>query len=144
MKKLLRLLSLLIFTCLSACSYLSQEPLEIQLANILFTNATLFETSLQADIRYENPNENAFKVVSAVHRLALNGVDVGKGFHRKAFTVPAYGTVTEQVDFRLSNISLATKAQKLINSNTFEYQVTSKIKTTSGSFSVVNEGTVLQ
>lgn len=139
-----KLIAFLLLCILSACSSFTMEPPEIHLANVLFTNATLFETTLEADIRYENPNDEDLLVKSAVHRLSLNGLDIGKGFHRHDFTVPAYGSVTEKVDFRISNVSMATKGQSLIQSGRFDYAVHSRVKTNKGSFSVENEGNIIQ
>ena len=144
MKRTIFCLGFFLFLALSSCTSLSLEPPELQLANIEFSEATLFETTLEADVRYENPNSEELRVKSAIHKLTLNGIDVGKGFHRKTFVVPAYGNSVEAVVFRLSNIEMLTKVQSLVNSPSFKYAVESKLRTESGSFSLSNSGSIVQ
>lgn len=139
-----RVYAILIFLTLllSACSSYFLEPPEVTLSNIEFSTISIFETGLIATVRFQNPNDVDLRFITGKHRLTLNGVDIGNGYHEGSFTVDAYGSSVQPVTFRVGNLGLLTKIERLIAANQLEYAVTSRMKTSRGSFTVKNSGSV--
>ena len=136
--------SIILIAFLSACSSFFLEPPEVTLSDVKFSTISIFETGLIATVRFQNPNDVDLHFKSGKHRLTLNGVDIGNGYHDGPFTVDAYGSKVQPVTFRVGNLGLLTKIERLIAANRLEYKVTSSMKTSRGSFTVKNSGKIQQ
>lgn len=140
MNRLFLALTILLIT---SCALTSPAP-EISLVDVAFDEISLFETNLKAKVRYENELDTDLQIRGSVHRLSLNGIDVGKGISDEAITIPRLGTKTQLVTFRISNLGLLTKVQRLIDSQGYNYEIRSKVYAGKGfnskTFHIVNDG----
>ncbi len=143
-----RIISILILLTISACSTVGLTPPEVSLVDVRFDEMSLLETNLKAKVRYENESNKAIRSTGTVHELTLNDIYIGKAMSDESLTIPRLGTATQEVTFRLSNISLLTKIQQLMNSNRLDYDIESKIYVGSGftgsSLTQHNSGKILQ
>ncbi len=79
------------------------EEMEITLADLQFTEATLFETTMVARMRVANPNPDPLAFEGASFKLYLDDRKVGTGMAPEPFTVDALATTVVDVTFHLNN-----------------------------------------
>lgn len=110
------------------CATTPEEPtLEAGLANLRFSQATLFETVAVLDIRLENLAPEEVRVTGASHRVAVNGVKLGRGMTGETLTVPRLGSALQPVEFHLRNLSVARTLHELSRSRTIDYELESTL-----------------
>lgn len=126
MYRFLSVLTLLLFTFVATgCfSHRVKEP-AISLIDVNFSEVSVFETTLQARLRLENENSFPVTVIGGVHQIRLNDVSIGKGITSEVIEIPRYGSAESRVTVRLSNISMLSHLQKLIESEKFDYRIES-------------------
>jgi LEA14-like dessication related protein len=88
------------------------EEMEITLVNLEFTEATLFETTMVAQIRVANPNPDPLSFEGASFKLYLDDRKVGTGMVPDPFTVEELATTVVKATFHLNN---ATAAFRIID-----------------------------
>lgn len=111
-------------TLLAGCSF-HQGP-SVSLVNVHFQDATVLETAATFTLRLSNENPEPVTYNGGVHKIYLNGLYVGKGLCADSVTVPRLGTVTNNVTVHLSNLLLATRIKPIIDSQSFDYRITSR------------------
>jgi LEA14-like dessication related protein len=79
------------------------EEMEITLVNLEFTDATMFETTMVADIRVANPNPDPLSFEGASFKLLLDDRKVGTGMVPEPFVVEGLDTAVVQATFHLNN-----------------------------------------
>ena len=79
------------------------EEMEITLADLEFTEATLFETTMVARMRVANPNPDPLSFEGASFKLYLDERKVGTGMAPEPFTVDGLATTVVDVTFHLNN-----------------------------------------
>ncbi len=129
---------LLSFFSLSGCSLIRpfEEP-EVQVVNLSFENATLFETAAVVELRIDNENPFPLEVEGGVHRLYINDVYVGKGIDNQGFSVAQLSSIKHPITIYISNVSILTKLQSLFSESTLTYRIESKLHT-AGSYRSIN------
>lgn len=123
----------------TACAFLrgySRAP-EVSIVNLEFTRATPFETLATFEIRIDNENTQNYDFSGAVHRLYLNGVQVGKGFD-KEFSLPALSSTTRKIDVSISHLSLLTRINSLLNEDDLVYRIESTLHPTGALLSSID------
>ncbi len=83
------------------------EEMEITLAGLEFTEATLFETTMVAKIRVANPNPDPLSFEGASFKLYLDDRKVGTGMAPEPFAVEGLATTVVDVTFHLNNATAA-------------------------------------
>ena len=116
---------LLLTTAFVGCSLSKVEKPEVQLTNVLFKDVTLLQTTLDATIRIDNLNPFPLEISGAVHRIYLNGVDIGKARSAEKLSIPSLGTAEQQISVQLSHMSMLTKIQNLMAADTLNYKISS-------------------
>ena len=110
---------------LHACATMSGPKPDVAIMNLLFTEVTLMETSMELVLRIDNPRSEALVLDGASYRVYLNGTDIGTGMSDETIEVPRLGSATQRVTFRLSNFSMIRKIQSLVESQRFDYRIES-------------------
>jgi LEA14-like dessication related protein len=83
------------------------EEMEITLVGLDFTDATLFETTMLADIRVANPNPDPLSFEGASFKLYLDDRKVGTGMVPEPFAVEGLDTTVVRATFHLNNATAA-------------------------------------
>jgi len=117
------------FLPLAITGCVTNESLEVGLANVSFAHATVFETSCTFSVRIDNPSPAALSLTGSSHRIYLNGLYVGTGLSDAAIDLPRLSSVTLPVSVHLSNLKLATRVKPIIESRSFDYRIQSTLYT---------------
>ncbi len=112
----------------AGCALFGPPPkAQVSLVDITLTNATLFETTADAVVRIENQNPDSIAVLGGVHRIAVNGTELGSGTSAETLELAPYSSGTQRVKLHMSNLSILTKIKSLIESRIFEYDIESEL-----------------
>jgi len=117
---------LMIAGCLlvSGCASMQGlEPPEVTLVDLRAGEVTVFETTLDADIRITNPNPEAFDVEGASFKLQLGGGRVGTGVSSEVFTVERLDSHVVTVTFRINNAAALLRLGRILDEPDIEYGV---------------------
>jgi LEA14-like dessication related protein len=116
----------------------------VSVVNLSFGEATAFETGAIFTLRLQNTSPEPQRFKGGVHRVALDGVEVGTGLSSEPFTVPALGETTQEVTVHFSNLLLATRLKGMINAQSVSYRLDSTLHPASGfgSRHIVKEGRI--
>jgi LEA14-like dessication related protein len=118
---LVALFVLVIMTQISCATTWSLEPLEVNLVSLEFTEATLFETTVVADLRVANPNPDSLSLEGASFKLYLEGKKVGTGMTDEIFTVERLSDHVFTVTFRINNASAILRLTEIVKQESVEY-----------------------
>jgi LEA14-like dessication related protein len=88
------------------------EEMEITLTGLEFTDATVFETTMVAQIRVANTNPEPLSFEGASFKLYLDDRKIGTGLAKDPFAVEGLETTVVPVTFYLNN---ATAAFRLVD-----------------------------
>jgi LEA14-like dessication related protein len=117
-----------LFTLLlgAGCVSAIDEPvLEVGLANLRLTQATLFETTAILDIRLDNLAPEEIRVTGGSHRVTVNGVRLGRGLTGESVSVARLSSTVQSVEFHLKNLSMARSIHELSRSRLVDYELES-------------------
>ncbi len=110
------------------CASAPDEPtLEVGLANLRFTQMTVFETTALLDIRVDNLAPEEIRVTGGSHRVTVNGIKLGRGMTGESMPVPRLGSAVQSVEFHLRNLSLARSIHELSQSRLVDYELESTL-----------------
>ena len=114
----------------------------VNLVNVQFKDATVFETTTTFTMRISNDAPEARRFTGSAHKIYLNGLYVGKGLSASEVEVPRLGTVTQDITVHLNNLALATRIKSVIEAKRFDYRIQSSFygKTMFGSLHSETEG----
>ena len=121
-------LGLLALVLGAGCARAPDEPvLEVGLANLRFTQLTVFETTAVLDIRLDNLSPEEIRVTGGSHRVTVNGISLGRGMTGDTITVPRLGSSIQTVEFHLRNLSVARTIHDLGRSRVVDYTLESTL-----------------
>jgi LEA14-like dessication related protein len=112
----------------SACA--SIGPLtspDVTLADLKFTDLTVFETTGEITVRISNENREPLTIDGAVFKLFLNGVSVGKALTPERVEIPRLGTSTLRAAVHLNNVALITRLATMMEQPELEYRIRTKL-----------------
>jgi LEA14-like dessication related protein len=115
-------LALTIF--LAGCTTL-QQPMSVSMVNVQFSNATVFESTAVFTLRINNENPEPLILEGGVHKIYLNGIYVGEGLSNQNLEVPRLSSAVQTVVVHLNNLRLATRIKPVIESQSFDYRISS-------------------
>jgi LEA14-like dessication related protein len=119
-------LGLLALLVAAGCASAPEEPvLEVSLANLRFTQVTLFETTAILDIRIDNVAPEEIRVTGGSHRVTVNGIKLGRGLTGESVAVARLASAVQPVEFHLKNLSLARSVQELSRNRLVDYELES-------------------
>lgn len=119
---------------LFACTFIRGPKPSLSLVDAQLTEVTLLETTLLLTVRIENEGPHLLRIRGATHRVYLNDIDVGKGTSDQNLEIKEFGTELQKVTVHLSNLSLASKIQSLIEARDFDYRIESTLYSEAGLF----------
>jgi LEA14-like dessication related protein len=137
-------LAILALLLMNGCTSMRPEPgLEVTLADLRFSDATLMETTVQFVVRIENATPEPIALQGGVYRLSLNGMSLGKGMTGDTVEVPRFSSVTQPVAVHLSNLRMASRVRPILESGRIDYRLESLLYPVRGrSISIRREGTL--
>jgi len=110
----------------AGCARAPDEPvLEVGLANLRFTQLTVFETTAVLDIRLDNLSPGEIRVTGGSHRVTVNGIKLGRGLTGETLPVPRLASAVQPVEFHLKNLSMARSIHDLSRSRWVDYELES-------------------
>jgi LEA14-like dessication related protein len=106
------------------------EPLtapEVTLTGVELVEATLFESTLDIEVRFSNDNPEPLVLDGAVIRLELDGRSFGKAMTSDLIEVPRLGSVVHRLELNLSHVAVATKIRSVLDRRIVDYAITGKV-----------------
>jgi len=102
---------------------------EISLVNIVFQDASFFETNGVFTVRIDNQRPTPLHINGGSYQLEINGVKIGRGTSDERLEIPRFGSATQNVKVHLSNLSMLSNLRPLIELKDFEYRIKGSIYT---------------
>lgn len=129
---------------LTGCASQAPAPgVEVTLADLRFSDATIMETTVEFVVRIENATPEPVSLQGAVHRLSVNGISLGKGMTGEAVEVPRFSSITQPVSVHLSNLRMASRVRPILESHRIDYRLESSLYPSHGrSIYTSREGTL--
>ncbi len=124
--KTLRLLLATSILFFASCSAVGGRRPDVSIVNALFTDVNFFETGMQFTLRINNNSPDPIFIDGSVHRITINGMDIGTGSNGDVVEIPRFGSVTQVVRVGLSNLNMLTNIRSLVESKRFDYDIDSK------------------
>jgi LEA14-like dessication related protein len=106
---------------LTGCA--SVENVTVNMVNVQFTSATLFESSAVFTLRVNNENPRPLLLEGSSHKIYLNGTYVGQGLNGDTTEVPRFGSAPIRAEVHLSHLALATRLRPMVESGVFSYEL---------------------
>jgi LEA14-like dessication related protein len=128
-----RMIFLLLALVATGCSAMNTTTPEVAVVDLSFENVTLLETVAVFTVRVDNENPFPLEITGGVHRFYLNDTYIGKGFDDEGFSVPRLSSATHDIRVHISNLSMLTKVQSLVESEKLSYRIDSVLYGGSGS-----------
>jgi len=122
------LIALLVVVSAIAC--VSTDPLEppdVNLVDLDFVDATVFESTLDVALRISNDNPEPMILDGAVIKLELDGRNFGKGATAERTEIPRFGSVVQHLEMHLNHLAVATKIKGVIERKVVNYAITGKV-----------------
>lgn len=111
-----------------ACSGLGNiEKPKVNLSNVRMEDVSLFETTMVFKIRVTNDNPFPLTIDGGSHEFYLNGTYIGKGSSKEVVTIGKFDSALQDVVVHLSNLSMISKIQSLLDNQKLDYRIDSKI-----------------
>lgn len=103
------------------------EPPDVALADLRFTDLTVFETSGTAVVRLSNANPEPMVVTGGTYDLYVDGVRIGRALSDRRIELPRLGTATDDVELFVNNLALATRIKSIFDTGAFDYRIKAKV-----------------
>jgi LEA14-like dessication related protein len=111
----------------SCTSMSTLEPPEVTLVDIRAVDMTVFETTLEADLRVSNPNPEALALEGAAFKLYVDGKKLGSGMTPELLEVPRLGTAILHTTFHINNASALLRIRKILEDRELDYGLRGKL-----------------
>ena len=99
------------------------EPPEITLVDLKVVEVTVFETTMSAAVRIDNPNPEPLAVQGASFRIILDGRKIGTGMTPEEFTVERLGSEVVEVPVHVNNASLLLRLREILGADSISYGI---------------------
>lgn len=94
---------------------------ELTLVNLQLTDATLFETTLEVQLRIANPNPEPITFNGAKFKLTLDDRKVGRGMSPETVTIDRLETAVVNVPFHVNNATLLLRVKEILEKKSVNY-----------------------
>jgi LEA14-like dessication related protein len=118
---LLALLVVPTFLTLGCASLGTLDSPELTLVNLQLTDATVFETTLEVQLRIANPNPEPITFNGAKFKLSLEDHKVGRGMSSETVTIPRLGTEVVSIPFHVNNATLLLRLKEILDTKSVRY-----------------------
>ena len=135
----IRRLSILVFVLIGSLGCITTDPLDppdVNLVDLDFVDATIFESTLDVAVRISNDNPEPLILDGAVIKLELSGRSFGKGATAERIEIPRFGSVVQRLEMHLNHIAVATKIRSIIETKVVDYAIKGKVYVVTPSGSV--------
>lgn len=113
---------------LSGCSALAPTvPPGITLADLRFTDLTVFETAGVMVVRLSNENPEPMFIEGGSYDLFVDGVKIGQALSDHQLEVPALATATDEMEIFLNNLAIATRVKAIFETGAFDYRIKARV-----------------
>lgn len=120
----LLLLSMIPLLLTQGCASLgSLDSPELTLVNLELTEATVFETTLEVQLRIANPNPEPITFNGAKFKLTLEDRKVGRGMSPETVTIPRLATGVVSIPFHVNNATLLLRLKDILDTKSVRYGV---------------------
>lgn len=124
----LRVMLFIAASLLSSCAFFGPKPdAEVSLVDLSFTGVTLFETTANLAVRVENRNDEPITVEGGVHRISVDGTELGSGSSPDKLSLAPFTSGVQNVQIHLSNLSMLTRIRSLVERQRFDYEIESRL-----------------
>lgn len=120
---------LLPFLALAGCVSPERAALNVGIAGITITDATLGETEAVFTLRIRNENVFPMVVEGGMHKIHLNGSFIGEAVSKETFAIPQLGTVLHSVSMHLGDGAAVERVRAIIAQGGAEYRIESRLTT---------------
>jgi len=103
------------------------EPPELTLANLKFTDVTLFETNATATLRVINPAPEAIEIRGASLKLIVDGHTLGRGVSQAQLHVEGLSTASFDAEFHINNASAVFRLRQIMENRVMDYAIRGKL-----------------
>jgi LEA14-like dessication related protein len=111
------------------CTPMLSPKVGVGLTDLRLSDMSLFETSLNMQLRVENRSSDLLNIDGVTHDIRLNDIHIGTALDGGRFVVPPLSSVTRTVPVSVGNLSLFSRLKDLIESGKFAYEIESTIYT---------------
>ena len=109
------------------------ERPEITLSALELTDATLFETTMEAKVRISNPSLQSIVVEGATFKLVLDGKKVGRGMMKEIVTVEGLDSQVGNATFHINNASALLRFKDILEQKAVGYGIVGNLYLKAGS-----------
>lgn len=110
---------------LAGCSIGAPKP-EVSLVDAVVTDVSVLETGMQFTLRLTNNTPDTMEIDGAVHKIFINGREVGSGASGETIELPRFSSETQTIRIGISNLEMLGNVRSLVDSKKFDYRVESK------------------
>ena len=108
----------------TACTSLgSLEPPSITLAGVELSEVTMFETTVQVQLRVSNPNPEPMTLEGASFKLRLEDYKIGRGLSSEIVTIERLETAVLNVTFHVNNAVVLLQLREILQQEAVDYGV---------------------
>lgn len=103
------------------------DPPGVDLVDLDFVEATVFESTLRVAVRVTNDNPEPLVLDGMVITLELAGRRFGKGSSADRVELPRLGSVVQRLTVHVNHIAVATKIREVVDSAAVSWSITGKV-----------------
>ncbi len=108
----------------TACTSLgSLEPPSITLAGVELSEVTMFETTVQVNLRVLNPNPEPITLKGASFKLRLEGYKIGQGVSSEIVTIERLDSALLNVTFHVNNAVALLQLREILQQEAVDYGI---------------------
>lgn len=109
---------------LTACASMgSLEPPAVTLAGVELTEVTMFETTVQVNLRISNPNPEPMTLEGASFKLRLEGHKIGQGLSSETVTIERLDSTLLNVTFHVNNAVALLQLKEILEQEAMDYGI---------------------
>ena len=99
------------------------EPPSITLAGVELSEVTMFETTVQVQLRVSNPNPEPMTLEGASFKLRLEDYKIGRGLSSEIVTIERLETAVLNVTFHVNNAVVLLQLREILQQEAVDYGV---------------------
>jgi LEA14-like dessication related protein len=119
---------LVVASTIAACAWLRPAiRTDVSLVGVRITDVDVFQTSAVFTVRIDNEEPFPVVVDGSVHRIAIDGREVGKGMLPDRIDLPRLSSVEIEVPVQISNVAVIGRIRSAIEHRSFFYRIDSTL-----------------
>jgi LEA14-like dessication related protein len=123
-----RIIAAMAAVAAAGCASMSSlEAPDVTLVDIRAVDVTVFETTLETELRVSNPNPEPLSIEGAAFKLYLDGKKVGSGMSPDEVEVPRLGTAVLKATVHINNASAVLRLREIYEDREVVYGLRGKL-----------------